>query len=162
MQKTVLVALRKYDRLDGAVSCLEDVMKPGMKVVFLVPYSVQAWPYLPDHCDDAEIGRAATLVGANLIERCGWESQKKLAENKVSGARERLHKRSIETETRLYTGSLGKALQDYTAQAEVHWIATPAQAPNWINWMLRKLTAPFAAADRPETSSLFIRQLSGA
>jgi len=124
MEKKVLVGLRSDDRIDDVVSFLRGILTPGVKVVFLVPYPVKAWSYLPPHCDDAEIGRAATLAGRKHLGQFIWEAQRNLAEAKVSSAREALRDKNVKVEFELYTGRLMSAICDCANRSAFEWIVT--------------------------------------
>ena len=158
METKVLVGLKRYDRIDDAVSFLQEIVTPGMKVVFLIPYPVKAWSYLPRHCDDAEIGRAATLANRKHLSQFIWETQRHLAEAKVSGARETLRKENVEVEFELYTGRLTWAIRDCVARSKFHWIVTPTGRGEWIGTSIRDAVARLWCSKEGEIRGLYIRQ----
>ena len=124
MEKRVLVGLRSDGQIDDAVSFLQDIVTPGMKVVFLIPYPVEPWSYLPPHCDDAESGRAATLAGRKHLGQFTWETQCNLTEAKLSSARQALGDKNVEVEFELYTGRLMSAICDCANRSAFEWVVT--------------------------------------
>lgn len=122
MAGQILVALKRHDRIDKIIPYVEEVAKPGMRVVFLIPYPLEAWPYLRDHWVTTESPREATLEGRKIMERYSWEVQTGLAEEKVLPAREALSKRGVQVAVDVYTGPLKRVVGSYTQNGDVHLI----------------------------------------
>lgn len=158
MKREVLVGLRSPDRIDDAVFFLQDIVAPEMKIVFLIPYPVERWSYLPKHCDEAEIGRAATLVNQKNINQSTWETQRNLAEARLSGARQALRNQNVEIEFGLYTGRLTWAIREYVAHSEFHWIVTPTGRSEWIGTAIRDAVARLWRLKANETRGLYTRR----
>jgi len=158
MEKNVLVGIRNHAQIDDAVFFLRDIVTPGMKVVFLIPYPVEPWSYLPRHCDDAEIGRAATLAGRKHLGQFIWETQRNLAEAKLSSARQALGKENVEIEFQLYTGRLTWAIRDCMARSEYRWIVTPTGRGEWIGTAVRDAIARLWCSKEGQVRGLFICQ----
>jgi hypothetical protein len=156
MEKKVLVGLRSHDRIDDAVSFLQDIVTPGMQVVFLIPYPVEPWSYLPRHCDDAEIGRAATLANRKHLSQFVWETQRTLAETRVFGARQALRNKNVEVEFELYTGRLTWAIRDCMARSEFHWILTWGR--EWFGFAVRKTFANLFESETTRLRAMYVYQ----
>ena len=136
MIKRVLVGLRRYDRIEDALPLLEDTVTPGTKVMFLIPYPVEPWSYLPKYCDDPETGRAATFVTRKYASQFVWETQRQLAESRLYNVRQALCSKNVEIEFKLYGGSLTSAIRDCANHSEFDWIVT--WKSHWLGFSVPK------------------------
>ena len=68
MNKKILVPLGQYDRSDEMVPYIENVARPGMKVVFLVRYLVDGVDWRKE-----EYGMRAALGARKLVNYYSWE-----------------------------------------------------------------------------------------
>jgi len=124
----------------------------------LLPYPVELWSYLPRHCDDAEIGRAAILANRKHLSQFIWETQRDLAEARVSNARQALRKENVEVEFELYTGRLTWAIRDCVARSEFRWIVISSGEGEWIGTFIRCAFARLWCSKEGEIRGLYIRQ----
>jgi hypothetical protein len=127
----ILVALRNRDRLSDVIPHIEEVAKPGMKVVFLIRFApsntfgtqpVNGFASrLDNQTSPAEDMGESTSVQGNLM---GMRSlaRRLAAEHKVYLAMEGLRKRGVEITVDVYTGSLKRVLKGYTVRDEIHMI----------------------------------------
>lgn len=155
MQQKILVALRAQYQMNDALSCIKEVIKPGMKAVFLLPYS-EAWPWLRDHWIEAETAREAISAWTKLAESYSWAAQTALAEQKFSAIRAALQKKEVDVEIQLYAGDLRKALQDHLAQGDIYLAMTRAQTGDWFRTLLAAGFAPFSWFKRMKRSSVWL------
>ncbi|MGH7848120.1 MAG: hypothetical protein ACREQW_23500 [Candidatus Binatia bacterium] len=156
MKRNALVALKSHDQADQALPCLQDVVKAGMQVTFLLPYPVERWRYLRDHWVEAETAREAVSAGRKLLESYSWESQTALAAQKLSSIRSALQKQDVDVEIQLYAGSLRKALQDRLCRGDIDWVMTRAQTADRLRGLLAVGVAPFGWFKRPRHSSVWL------
>lgn len=159
MEKKVLVGLKRHDQIDDAVSFLQEIVMPAMTVVFLIPYPVEPWVYLPRHCDDAGIGRAATFMSKKFLSQGDWESQRSLAAQTVARARRALRDKVVDVEFELYTGTLRRQIRNCAAEGEFHWIVTPTRSSYSISDTLHKFMALWDGSQLAEVASLSVRKL---
>lgn len=122
MAKQILVPLKRHDRIGEIIPYLEKIAKPEIRVVFLIPYPVETWLWLQDHWVTAESPRKAMLAGRTITARYSWEAQRGLAEEMVFPARQALEKRGMEIAVEVYTGSLRRVVENFTAHGGVHLI----------------------------------------
>ena len=156
MKRKALVALKSNDQADQALSCLQEVVKAGMQVVFLLPYPVEPWPYLCDHWVEAETAREAMSAGRKLLERYSWEAQTACAEQKLSAIRSLLQKQGVNVEIQLYAGGLRKALQDHLDRGDIYWVMTRATTGVRLRGLLAAGLAPFGWFKPPRRSSVWL------
>ncbi len=157
MSGQILVPLKRHDRIEGIIPYLEEVAKPGMKVVFLIPYPVESWLYLKDHWVTTESAREAMLAGRKLMEKYSWEVQKGLAEQKVSLAREALNRMGVKVGVDVYTGSLRRVVADYAANRDVHLIVVRAGSDHPLIRLLRRtILAPWSFKRPGSPAVLFL------
>src|SRR5437870_6043718 len=109
--KQIVVPLTRHDRIEEIIPYLEEIAKPGMRVVFLVPYGVELWAYLRDHWITME---SSTLAGKKIKE------QKGSAEHGILAARDAFRSMGVEITVEVYTGSLKRVVNSYTANGDMH------------------------------------------
>jgi hypothetical protein len=144
MEGKILVAMQRQDRPEEIIPYLENLARPGMRVIFLVRYPVKLWSYLRDHWVDTESPRKAQLAGQELAERYSREAQIGLAEEKIAPARDALREKPISVEVELYTGNLRSKVLEHTAEGDVDWIIMPAPRSYWPVRLLGPAIAPFS------------------
>lgn len=117
MAKQILVPLRKEDPIKDIMPCIERIVQPGMKVIFLFRYPVNGylWPRL-------DPGIQAALAARKIGEYYSWDEQRQLAENKVFLAREAFEKRGVEVTVDVYTDGLRKVVTNHTSNGDVHLV----------------------------------------
>lgn len=126
MAEKILVALKSRDRLSRMIPYIENVAKPGMKVVFLIPFGPQTGfsaardNFLPLTVEEAKFFGNQEAKLTNRAQPI--EEQKRLTEHKVFLAIEKLLKKGIDVTVDVYTGSLRSALKNYTLKGNVHLI----------------------------------------
>src|SRR5262249_37576081 len=121
MNKKILVPLGQYDRSEEMIPYIEKVVRPGMKVVFLVRYLVDGvWFHKEEH------GMRAALEAKNLVNHYSWEGNLENANQQVAAACETLRAKGIEADIDVYAGSLKKAVRSHTLNGDVHLIMTRA------------------------------------
>ena len=127
MNKKILVPLGRYDRTDEMIPYIEEVARPGMRVVFLMRYSVSGikWPIKePDTETASEV--------KELLDYYSLEANLKRAKAEIAPAVEALGESGVEVTVDVYAGSLKKAVRSHTASGDVHLILTRAGLGNWI------------------------------
>jgi hypothetical protein len=141
MNKRILVILRRMDTADQMMPYLEEVAKPGMRVVFLIPYPFESWPYLKDHWIDTESARAALLSGREVVQRYSWNLQKRAAEQKIAHLRAIFEKRQVEVGVELYTGTLKRIFREHALDERIHLIVARADGREWVSGLLARALA---------------------
>jgi hypothetical protein len=127
MNKKILVPLGQYDRSEEMISYIEKVARPGMKVVFLVRYPVDAIGWQKE-----EYGMRAALKAKELVNYYSWEGNLEKAKQQEAPVCETLRTRGIETVVDVYAGSLKKAVRSHMLHGDVHLILTRAGIGDWI------------------------------
>jgi hypothetical protein len=153
MAGEILVVVRRSDRVEEFLPYIEEVAKPGMRVLFLLPYPTHWWNYFSDHWITTESQTKALLEGRKIIERYCCKKQKILAEQRVFAAREAFHKRGVEIAVDVYMGSLRRVIWDCTARGDVHLIVTQARKGFPLLRTLQKMIFPFEFDKRRRFSS---------
>ena len=126
MAREVLVALKSEDRLSQMIPYIEKVAQSGMRVIFLLRFSLQPAFTVSQH-DSIELRSFEGELEKTRFTRddhCGTASMEEqgLSEHKVFLALEALRKRGIEITVDVYTGSLRRAIKRYTSKGDVHLI----------------------------------------
>ncbi|MEA2657634.1 MAG: hypothetical protein QOF64_212 [Candidatus Binatota bacterium] len=68
MAAKILVPLKKHDRIEEIVPCIEKVTEPGASVVFLIHHPVSGIKWLQAYCGVAQCGLEKTLAVKQMIE----------------------------------------------------------------------------------------------
>ena len=116
MAGQILVPFNSHLRVKDIVSVIEEAVKPGMRVVFLVRYPVDPWAWLRDHWVTTASSRHAMLAGRKIAERYSQEGQRALAEEMVAPWRYVLQKTGVTVAVDVYAGSLSSAVENYSRE----------------------------------------------
>lgn len=151
MNKKILVPLGQYDRSEEMIPYIENVARPGMKVVFLVRYPVDGFIWGKE-----EYGMRAALEAKKLVHYYSWEGNLENAKRKVAIACEALRAKGIEAAVDVYAGSLKKAMRSHTLNGDVHLIMTRAGIGDWIARIFDGTTSVFKWFKRPSFSPVML------
>ena len=151
MNKKILVPLGQYDRSEEMIPYIENVARPGMKVVFLVRYPVDGFIWGKE-----EYGMRAALEAKKLVHYYSWEGNLENAKRKVATACEALRAKGIEAAVDVYAGSLKKAMRSHTLNGDVHLIMTRAGIGDWIARIFDGTTSVFKWFKRPSFSPVML------
>jgi hypothetical protein len=138
----LLLTMAGHEPIEELMPCLEPLVRPGLTVMFLLPYPVEPWPYLLDHWVTAESVRDAIAVGRKIQRRYDWEAQKELAWQIVAPAAAALEARGARVEVHLYSGSRAKVIKKYAVDKDIHWIMTQFPRPGLIGYVSAKTMVP--------------------
>jgi len=151
MNKKILVPLGQYDRSEEMIPYIENVARPGMKVVFLLRFPVDGFIWAKE-----EYGMRAALEAKNLVNYYSWEGNLERAKKQVAPACEALRAKGIETAVDVYAGSLKKAVRSHTLNGDVHLIMTRAGVGDWIARLFDGTNSIFKWFKRPSFSSVML------
>jgi hypothetical protein len=151
MNKKILVPLGQYDRSEQMIPYIENVARPGMKVVFLVRYPVDGFIWAKE-----EYGLRAALEAKKLVSYYSWEGNLETAKKQVAPASEALRAKGVEVAVDVYAGSLKKAVRSHTLNGDVHLIMTRAGVGDWIARLFDGTNSIFKWFKRPSFSSVML------
>ena len=117
----ILVPLKQSDQAKALMPYIEQVARPGMEAVFLVPYPVDGLHW---STEDEEFGTKAISEGRRLAGYYNWERNLRRAKDKISPAFEALRSKGIEVAVELYADNLTATIKRYTANGDVDLIVT--------------------------------------
>jgi hypothetical protein len=130
---------------------IENVAKPGMKVIFLVRYPVDGFVWAKE-----EYGMRAALKAKELVNDYSWEGNLQNARKQVASTCEALRAKGVEAEVDVYTGSLKKAIRSHMLSGDVHLILTRAGIGDWIARLFVGVTSVFKWFRRPSFSPVLL------
>ena len=156
MPGQILVALKRNDRLERIIPYIERVAQPGMRVVCLMPYPVEARLWVQDHWVVTESPLEALLMGRKIVENYSWEMQRRLAEHKVFRAQDALRKRGVEIAVDVYAGSLRRVVGDYMAKEDVCLIMMQSGSGLAVVRFLHRMLSLFGLFKRPNVSPVLL------
>jgi hypothetical protein len=122
MAGQILVSLSSHARIEGIISQIEQMAKPGTKVTFLMRYPVDSWAWLRDHWINTESPKDAMLAGRRVLETYSYAAQRQLAEQMVLSARNTLSKMGVEIAVDVYTGPFRTVVETYTRKGDVQLV----------------------------------------
>jgi hypothetical protein len=122
MAGQILVPIDSRLQIKDTISVIKDAAKPGMRVVFLIRYPVDAWAWLRDHWVTTEFTRDVQIAGRKIMERYSREGQGALAEELVAPWRSALQKIGVKVTVDVYTGSLSRMLENYRREDQISLI----------------------------------------
>ncbi len=143
MAEKILVTLKRGDGAEGIVPYIEDVAKPGTKVVFLVHYPLTGpMAYLGWGRDNliAPKSQAQSAIASKALgQKYSWEEQVRLAGQTIFPACEGLRTKGVEIEIDLYGAyddSLKKKVERYARNGGVQLIMTrPGMGLKFMNFI---------------------------
>ena len=157
MKEQILVPIKRHDRIDDVVPYLKEVAKPGMRVVFLIPYpATGSGELFHDYMVTTESRAEVAKTGETIIRKYSWEEQRRLAEQKVAPAREALHKRGVEVAVDLYMQSLKRVVESYTRNGDVHLVMEQAGIGLRVLRFLQETVGLFSLLKRPGFSPVLL------
>ena len=148
MAKEILVPLKRSEGIKEVVPYIERIAEPGMKVVFLFRYPVDGFDWLQARLATMQSGMQSAVQIQRMVAGYSWEQQSQLAKQKVSSAREALHKRGVEVAVELCTESFRKAVRSYTLKGDVHLIVMPTGSDHLIMRLLHSTIRFFSPLSR--------------
>ena len=151
MNKKILVPLGQYDRSEEMIPYIENVARPGMKVVFLMRYPVDGFIWAKE-----EYGMRAALEAKKLVHYYSWEGNLEKAKKQIAPACEGLRAKGIEATVDIYAGSLKKAVRSHTLNGDVHLIMTRAGIGDWIGRLFDGTNSIFKWFKRPSLSPVIL------
>jgi hypothetical protein len=113
MAAKILVPLKRHDRVEQIVQCIEKVAEPGASVVFLVHHPVNGFKWLQAYCGIAQCGLEKTLAVRRMIESYSLKTRIQLAQSRVFQTCAALYDMGLNIRVDVYTGSLRKTLKSY-------------------------------------------------
>lgn len=127
MNRKILVPLGQNDRSEEMIAYIENVARPGMKVIFLVRYPVDGFIWGKE-----ESGMKAVLEAKKLVTHYSWEANLQRAQGKVASACTALCPKGVELAVDVYAGSLKNAVSSHMLNGDVHLIMTRAGMGDWF------------------------------
>jgi len=115
-----LVPLRRNDRIEDVVPYLEQITRPGSRVIFLIHYSVEGLDWFQ------------SKLAASVIEE-----EKLVAKKNTFLALEPLRQRDVTVALDIYAGSLRKVVKQYTLRGDIDLIMIAARGRSWIGRLLQ-------------------------
>jgi len=151
MDQKILVPMKRNDRAEDFIPYVEKVARPGMKVIFMVPYPVEGfrWPR-------EEFGSKAIQEAKMLASYYSWATNVQKAKDRVTVASKVLTAKGIEAAADVYAGSMRSAVQGYAAKGDVHLIVTRAGIGQRIAGFLNGSNSLFDLFKRPALSPVLL------
>jgi hypothetical protein len=151
MNEKILVPLGQYDRTEEMIPYIENVIRPGMKVLFLVRYPVDGFRWQKE-----EYGMRAALEAKKLVSYYSWDGSLEKVKMQIAPACESLRAKGIEAAVDVYAGSLRKAVRSHTLNGDVHLIMMRTAMGNWIGRLLDSTISVFRSFKRPSFSPVML------
>lgn len=159
MAEQILVCLKRHDRIEDFVPYIENVARPGTKIVFLIRNSIELWQHLKDHWITAESAREAMLAGQEIIATYSSEAQRGWVEQKISSARHHLQNRGLEVVVEIYRGALRNVIKNYLNNGGVHLIMIRAGIKGRFLRLLSTVTPRLGSLNRSGFSPVLMLRL---
>jgi len=151
MNKQILVPMKRNDRAEDFIPYVEKVARPGMKVVFMVPYPVDGFRWSTE-----EFGRKAIEEEKMLVRYYTWDTNLQKAKDRISSALKVLPAKGIEVAVDLYAGSVRSAVREYATKGDIHLIVTRAGIGQRIAGFLNGSSSLFDLFKRPTVSTVLL------
>lgn len=151
MKKLILVPMKRDDRVGDLLPYVEEVVRPGMKVLFMAPYPVEGF-----RCSHEESGWKAIAEGIRLADYYKWDTNRRKVNELWAPAMEALNAKGIEAVIELYAGSMRRAVREYAARGDIHLIVTRASFGNWVERIFDAAIAVVRSLVRPSFAPVML------
>ncbi len=151
MKNLILVQMKQNDRAEDLLPYVEEVARPGMKVVFLLPYPVDGFRYSTE-----EFGLKAIEEGKRLVNYYNWDANLKKAEDRITPAAKALSAKGIEVVADIHAGRMTNAVRHYAAEGDVHLIVTRASVAQRFAGLFGGGNSLFGLFKRPSFSPVLL------
>jgi nucleotide-binding universal stress UspA family protein len=111
----ILVPLRRNDKIEDVVPYLEQIARPGSRVILLIHYSVEGLDWLQ------------SKLAVSVIEE-----EKLVAKKNTFLALEPLRQRDVTVALDIYAGPLRKVVKQYTLRGDIDLVMIGARGRSWI------------------------------
>src|SRR5262249_51994965 len=111
----ILVPLRRGDRIEDIVPYLEQIARPGCRVVLLIHYSVEG-------LNSFQSKSTMTVI----------KTQNLLADKNTFLALEPLRERDVKVALDIYAGPLRKIVKQYTCRGDIDLVMIAARGKSWL------------------------------
>jgi hypothetical protein len=111
----ILVPLRRRDRIEDVIPYLEQIARPGCRVILLVHYSVEGLDWFQSKSMPSVI-----------------KEQKPVANNNTFLDLEPLRQRDVTVALDIYAGPLRKVVKQYTGRGDIDLVMIAARGKSWI------------------------------
>ncbi len=127
MDERILVALRRWDRVEHVLPYLDMIARPETKIVFLFHYAGGFDKYLDWRCTSRpEFFFTASNGGEPPPDR------RRLPEEERSPGSEAFLKIAAKIEIAVYSGRFRKAVSQYMGKGDVQLLLLPGGRSNWL------------------------------
>jgi len=151
MNKQILVPMKRNDQVEDLIPYVERVARPGMNVVFMVPYLGDGFRW-----SNEEFGRKAIEEGKRLACYYTWDTNLQKAKDRVASAAKILPGKGIEVVVEVYTGGMRDAVRMCAEKGEVHLIVTRAGIAQRIAGFLNGRNSLSDLLKRPALSPVLL------
>ena len=110
----ILVPLRRGDSIEDVVPYLEQIARPGCRVILLIHYSVEGLDWLQSKSTTSVI------------------KEQKLVDKNTFLALEPLRARDVMVALDIYAGPLRKVVKQYTGKGDIDLVMIAARGKSWI------------------------------
>ena len=156
MAARILVPLKKHDRIEQIVPCIEKVADPGASVVFLVHRPVNGLKWLQAYCGIAQCGLGKTLTVRRMVESYSLKTRMQLAQGGVFKNCEALHDMGLNFTVDVYTGSVRKTLRSYANNGDASLLVMRPGIGQRIKSFLQGVDSIGTMFRRPTASSVLL------
>jgi hypothetical protein len=118
MGNYILVPLKTNDRIEEIIPRIVEVVQTGMTVIFLTPYQPNG--FFKNRRIRAGLSAKGMLTDGKALKKYSYEEQTRLADERISLARDALHGRGVRVIAYVYMDSLVNLLKCYRRNGGIH------------------------------------------
>jgi hypothetical protein len=156
MAAKILVPLKRHDRIEQIVPCIEKVAEAGASVVFLVHHPVNGFKWLQAYCGIAQCGLEKTFAVRRMMESYSLKTRAQLAQRRVFQTCKALHDMRMNITVDVYTGRLRKTLKNYENNGDMQLLIMRSGIGQRIMSFFRVVNAIGTMFQGPTTSSVLV------
>jgi len=134
----ILVPLRRNDKIEDVLPYLEQIARPGSRVILLIHYSVEGIDWLQ--------GKSTTSV----------IKEQKLVDKNTFLALEPLRARDVMVALDIYAGPLRKVVKQYAGKGDIDLVMIAARGRSWLPRLFQNCLLFFNFSRLSKTSSVLL------
>ena len=134
----ILIPLRQHERIEPFLPYIEELVRPGSTVIFLVPISHNRFKLVTDQLLAMNTGLMhQSATSRHNDEAFAWRNS--LVEQRIFSTCVKLREQGIKIIVSVFAGSLRKVMRDYTEKQDLHLIIMRGTAGNSLSRAARRV-----------------------
>jgi nucleotide-binding universal stress UspA family protein len=139
MDGQLLVPLRGSDRIEQFLPYIEQIARPGVKVVFLVHLGTGRFQEIFDQLVAIHTGLAPAFLSVRNSDSESLNQRSRLTREEIIRRCKSLREKGVEISVGLFAGPLRTAVREFAQKEDIQLVIMRGATRNWLARILRKI-----------------------